>query len=51
MEITFLKNHLNNKAGDTINVSSERGNYLVRTGVASYDSVVSKPKNKKRNKK
>lgn len=42
MEITYLKNHLNKKAGDTANVSNERGNYLVRIGVASSDLVVIK---------
>lgn len=47
MEITFLKDHLNNKAGDTVNVSNERGNYLIRTGAASCDkeAIKNKPKN------
>ena len=34
MKIKLLKNHLDNISGEVIEVSDERGNYLVRVGVA-----------------
>jgi len=34
MKITFLKDHLDHTAGDSIEVTEERGGYLVRVGVA-----------------
>lgn len=34
MKIKLLKNHLDNITGEVIEVSDERGNYLVRVGVA-----------------
>lgn len=57
MKITLLKNHLNHTAGDTIEVTEERGNYLVCVGKAEAGETepkqqyVNKPKNKKRNPK
>jgi len=40
MKITFLKDHLEHKKYDTIEVTNERGNYFISTKVA----VESKPK-------
>lgn len=34
MKIKLLKNHLDNITGEVIEVNNERGNYLVRVGVA-----------------
>ena len=36
MKIKILKNHLDNITGEVIEVSKERGNYLVSVGVAEY---------------
>lgn len=51
MKVKLLKDHDGNKSGDTIEVTPERANYLVKYGVAKYykDMVVkpgpvSKPK-------
>lgn len=34
MKIKLLKNHLDNITGEVIEVNTERGNYLIRVGVA-----------------
>ena len=34
MEVIFLKNHLDNITGEVIEVNNERGNYVIRVGVA-----------------
>jgi hypothetical protein len=34
MEITFLKDHLDHTAGDSVTVTSDQGNYLIRCNVA-----------------
>jgi len=34
MKITFLKDHLEYKKDDTVDVTTERGNYLISCGVA-----------------
>ena len=34
MKIKLLKNHLDNITGEVIEVNNERGNYLIRVGVA-----------------
>jgi hypothetical protein len=34
MKVKFLKDHLDNKQGDTIDVHEDRANYWERTGVA-----------------
>jgi len=34
MKIKLLKDHLDHTAGDTVEVTTERGGYLVRVGVA-----------------
>lgn len=34
MKVKFLKDHLNNKAGDVIDVDEARANYWKKTGVA-----------------
>lgn len=41
MKITLLKKYINHNAGDTIEVSDERGRYLisVKSAVKSDDSV------------
>ena len=46
MKIKLLKNHLDNISGEVIEVSSERGNYLIRVGVAELKQE-KKPKTKK----
>ena len=46
MKIKLLKNHLDNINGEVIDVSNERGNYLVRVGVAELKQE-KKPKTKK----
>lgn len=58
MKIQLLKNYLNHTAGQTIEVSYKRGNYLIRSkvGIESGEAkqeYVNKPKlkNKKRNPK
>lgn len=45
MKIKLLKNHLDNISGEVIEVSSERGNYLIRVGVAELKQE-KKPKKK-----
>ena len=45
MKIKLLKNHLDNISGEVIEVSNERGNYLVRVGVAELKQE-KKPKKK-----
>lgn len=64
MEIIFLKNHLNNKAGDILIVSDKRAEYLIKTKIAKpvfetniesktipYGGKVENPNNKKRGRK
>lgn len=64
MEITFLKDHLNNKKDDIINVSNKRAEYFIKTKVAKpiieidleyktipYGGKVENPNNKKRGSK
>lgn len=57
MKITLLKNYLNHTAGGTIEVTEQRGGYLVRVGKAQAGETepkqqyINKPKNKKRNPK
>lgn len=34
MKVILLKNHLDNKEGDFIEVTDKRAEYLIRTGVA-----------------
>ena len=45
MKIKLLKNHLDNITGEVIEVSNERGNYLIRAGVAELKQE-KKPKTK-----
>ena len=45
MKIKLLKNHLDNIVGEVIEVSKERGNYLIRVGVAELKQE-KKPKTK-----
>ena len=45
MKIKLLKNHLDNIAGEVIEVSKERGNYLIMVGVAELKQE-KKPKTK-----
>jgi hypothetical protein len=52
MEITFLKDHLENKKGDTKEVEYSLGNYFVLTKVGEEsrdkkEPYINKPKNKK----
>ena len=54
MKIKLLKDHLDNKKDDVIDVSDKRGQYLVRTSVGfesgeAKQNYINKPKNKKRN--
>jgi len=53
MKIKLLKDHLDHTAGDTIEVTEQRGGYLLRVGVGAKE--VKKEKidnlNKKRNPK
>lgn len=35
MQVTFLKDHVNHKAGDTDHLNDDLANYLVRTNVAA----------------
>lgn len=56
MKIKLLKDHLDHTAGDTIEVTEQRGQYLVRTSVGiesgeAKQNYINKPKNKKRNPK
>lgn len=56
MKIKLLKDHLDNKKDDVIDVSDKRGQYLVRTSVGiesgeAKQNYINKPKNKKRNPK
>lgn len=62
MKIKLSKNYLNHTAGDTIEVTRERGGYLVRVGVGEVlegkketkelkQNYINKPKDKKRNPK
>jgi hypothetical protein len=37
MKIKLLKDHLDHTAGDTIEVTEQRGGYLVRVGVGTTD--------------
>ena len=46
MKIKLLKNHLDNITGEVIEVSNERGNYLIRVGVAEEVKQEKKPKKK-----
>ena len=46
MKIKLLKNHLDNITGEVIEVNNERGNYLIRVGVAELKQE-KKPKTKK----
>ena len=46
MKIKLLKNHLDKITGEVIEVSNERGNYLIRVGVAELKQE-KKPKTKK----
>ena len=39
MKITLLKNHLDHTAGDTIDVTEQRGKYLIRTGVGKEKTI------------
>ena len=45
MKIKLLKNHLDNISGEVIEVNNERGNYLIRVGVAEVKQE-KKPKTK-----
>lgn len=50
MKIKLLKDHLDNKATQTIEVTNKRGNYLIRTGVgelAKESNPYKEPKGKK----
>jgi len=38
MEITLLKNYLNNTKGETIEVTDKRGKYLVNVGIGIEES-------------
>jgi len=62
MKIKLLKDHLDHTAGDTIEVTEQRGGYLVRVGVGEVSETKketkelkqnynNKPKDKKRNPK
>ena len=44
MKIKLLKNHLDNITGEVIEVNNERGNYLIRLGVAEEVKDVKKTK-------
>ena len=46
MKIKLLKNHLDNISGEVIEVSDERGNYLINCGVAAEVKQEKKPKTK-----
>lgn len=37
MKITLLKDYLNHALGDTIEVTEQRGGYLIRTKVATEE--------------
>lgn len=47
MKITLLKDHLDDKKGETIEVTAERGNYLARVGVGKSSNEYQEPKAKK----
>lgn len=50
MKIKLLKDHLDHTAGDTIEVTEQRGGYLVRVGVGSKSETKTEykePKGKK----
>lgn len=49
MEIQFVKNHLGYKSGEKAEVTQERANYFIRTGVA-VKYVKPKPKVRKEGK-
>lgn len=53
MKVRLLKNHVNAKAGDVINVSEARGNYFLSVGVAEEETkkAVAKTVTKKEVKK
>lgn len=56
MEIKLLKPYLNHTAGETIEVTANRGGYLIKTKQAEESgekkhTYVNKPKDKKRNPK
>lgn len=42
MKVKFLKDHLDNKKGDAIEVTEERANYFNRVGVAEKTDAASK---------
>ena len=42
MKIKLLKDHLDHTAGDTIEVTNERGGYLVRVGVGTESNKQTK---------
>ena len=37
MKVKFLKDHLDNKVGDVVDVSDERGNYWISASVVELD--------------
>lgn len=39
MKIKLLKNHLDNKKDDVIDVSDKRGKYFIRTGVGKEKTI------------
>jgi hypothetical protein len=48
MKVKFLKDHLDNKKGDSIDVHEDRANYWERTGVA--EKIEKKPNQGKKEK-
>jgi hypothetical protein len=51
MKVKFLKDHLDNKQGDTIDVHEDRANYWERTGVAEKTEKKVIPNKKEKNTK
>jgi len=48
MKVQFLKQHLTNKVGDVIEVTQERGNYLILAKAAKMYVKKDKPKSDKK---
>jgi len=49
MKIKLLKDHLDHTAGDTIEVTEQRGGYLLRVGVGELNKEKTETKKLKQN--
>lgn len=44
MEVKFIKDHLDHKAGEVVNLEDSKANYLIRVGAAELVTVEVKHK-------